>query len=75
VRHERVQIAPDVLFLHNFNALEEYDGITGPGELLELAVRLKKEGKAHCIGISTHSKDESERLMCKLSCANGEEPE
>lgn len=45
----------DVLFLHNFNSLKEYDAILRPKGLLELAYRLCKEGKAHYIGISTHN--------------------
>ena len=53
----------DVLFLHNFNTLKEYDGITGSGGLLELAGRLKREGKARCIGISTHSIDVANRAI------------
>src|SRR5512136_321199 len=45
----------DVLFLHNFNTEQEFEGVTKPGGLLELAGRLRQEGKARCIGISTHS--------------------
>jgi predicted aldo/keto reductase-like oxidoreductase len=53
----------DVLFLHNFNTLAEYESVTGPGGLLELAGRLWKEGKARCIGISTHSIEVAHRAI------------
>jgi len=53
----------DVLFLHNFATLKEYERITGPGGLLELAGRLKKEGKARFIGISTHTNEIANRAI------------
>ncbi len=45
----------DVLFLHNFNTLKEYDAILQPKGQLELARRLREEGKARAIGISAHN--------------------
>jgi predicted aldo/keto reductase-like oxidoreductase len=45
----------DIVFLHNFHTLKDYDGVMGPGKLLDLARRLQQEGKARFIGISAHS--------------------
>ncbi len=45
----------DVLFLHNFNTLKEYEAILKPRGQFELALRLRQEGKARSIGISTHN--------------------
>ena len=44
----------DVLFLHNFNVIKEWDNITRPGGYLDLACRLRDEGRARSIGISAH---------------------
>jgi hypothetical protein len=43
----------DVLFLHNFNALKDWDR-AAQGGYLDLACRLPDEGKARCLGISGH---------------------
>jgi predicted aldo/keto reductase-like oxidoreductase len=43
----------DVLFLHNFNALKDWDRAV-QGGYLDLACRLRDEGKARCLGISGH---------------------
>jgi predicted aldo/keto reductase-like oxidoreductase len=45
----------DVLFLHNFNSVKDYDNVMKPGGLIDLACRLRQEGKARCIGISAHN--------------------
>jgi predicted aldo/keto reductase-like oxidoreductase len=45
----------DVLFLHNFHTLKDYESAIAPGKLLDLARRLQQEGKARFIGISAHS--------------------
>jgi predicted aldo/keto reductase-like oxidoreductase len=45
----------DVLFLHNFNSVKDYDRVMQSKGLLELARRLRQEGKARFIGISAHS--------------------
>jgi predicted aldo/keto reductase-like oxidoreductase len=45
----------DVLFLHNFNSVKDYDSVMQPRGLLGLAQRFQQEGKARSIGISTHS--------------------
>jgi len=45
----------DVVFLHNCNTSEDFDGVMGNGGLLELAQDLVKSGKARFIGLSTHS--------------------
>jgi predicted aldo/keto reductase-like oxidoreductase len=43
----------DVLLLHNFNALKDWERAARAG-FLDLAVRLRDEGKARCLGISGH---------------------
>ena len=43
----------DVLFLHNFNALKDWDR-AAQGGYLDLACRLRDEGKARFLGISGH---------------------
>jgi len=45
----------DVLFLHNCDRPNAYDKIMKPKGLLELAQRLKQEGKARFIGFSGHT--------------------
>lgn len=45
----------DVLFLHNFNSVKDYDQVMKAGGLIDLACRLRQEGKARCIGISAHN--------------------
>ncbi|MFC1898958.1 aldo/keto reductase [Chloroflexota bacterium] len=44
----------DVLMLHSVDEKDDYDNIFGPGGLLELALRLQKEGKTRFIGMSSH---------------------
>ena len=44
----------DVLLLHNFNTVKDFDSVMKPRGLMELARRLQQEGKARCIGISLH---------------------
>jgi predicted aldo/keto reductase-like oxidoreductase len=43
----------DVLFLHNFNADKDWDRAERSG-FLELAARLREEGRARCLAISGH---------------------
>lgn len=45
----------DILMLHNFNTLNDYERVMKPGGSMELARRLQQEGKARFIGISAHS--------------------
>jgi len=45
----------DVLFVHNSDDQEDYDTVTRPGHLLDLAERLRSEGKARLIGFSGHT--------------------
>lgn len=45
----------DILFLHNCDAPEDYDLLTSPGHLADLAARLREEGKARFIGFSSHT--------------------
>jgi predicted aldo/keto reductase-like oxidoreductase len=44
----------DILMLFFVDTEANYDKIFGPGGLLELALRLQKEGKARFIGMSSH---------------------
>jgi len=44
----------DVLMLHFIDEPDDYEKVFGSGGLLELALRLKKEGKARFIGLSSH---------------------
>jgi predicted aldo/keto reductase-like oxidoreductase len=53
----------DALFLHNFNSLKDWDRIVRPGGVLELAQRLRTEGKARTIGISGHYADVVEKAV------------
>jgi len=45
----------DVLFLHNCDEQDDYCKLTRPGGLLDLACRLKQEGKTRLIGFSGHT--------------------
>jgi predicted aldo/keto reductase-like oxidoreductase len=45
----------DVLFVHNCNTQEDYDRLMGPGGLVELAGRIRGEGRARFIGFSGHN--------------------
>jgi predicted aldo/keto reductase-like oxidoreductase len=44
----------DVLFLHNFNSVKDWETIVRPGGVLDLARRLRQAGKARFVGISGH---------------------
>jgi predicted aldo/keto reductase-like oxidoreductase len=44
----------DVLFLHNFNSVNDWQRVVKPGGVAELAQRLREEGRARAIGISAH---------------------
>jgi len=45
----------DIVFLHNFNTVKDYDSVMRPRGLMDLACRFQQEGKARFIGISAHS--------------------
>jgi predicted aldo/keto reductase-like oxidoreductase len=45
----------DVLFLHNFNTMKDYDRVIKPRGLMDLARRFQQEAKARFIGISVHN--------------------
>ena len=45
----------DVIVVQNCDEQEDYDGIMGAGGLLELAERLRQEGKGRFLGFSGHS--------------------
>jgi predicted aldo/keto reductase-like oxidoreductase len=53
----------DVLFLHNFNTIKDWEAASRPGGFVELAQRLRDEGKARCIGISGHYTSVLERAI------------
>lgn len=44
----------DVLFLHNFNSVADWEKAAQPGSVLELAQQLREQGRARFIGISGH---------------------
>lgn len=45
----------DVLFLFNSNTQEDYEKLLGPGGLLEIAQRLKRQGSARLLGFGGHN--------------------
>ncbi|MHB1133154.1 MAG: aldo/keto reductase [Chloroflexota bacterium] len=45
----------DVLFLHNVDLAEDYAAVMGSGGLRDLALRLRRAGKARAIGFSGHT--------------------
>ena len=45
----------DVLLITYLDSLKEYREVVKPGGVLELALRLKQEGKARCLGLSGHN--------------------
>ncbi len=45
----------DVLFLFNSNTQEDYERLTGPGGLLDIAQGLKRQGSARLIGFGGHN--------------------
>ncbi len=44
----------DILFIHFVHTEKDYKEVLQQGGLKDLALELKKEGKARCIGVSTH---------------------
>ncbi len=44
----------DILMLHFIDDAEDYDSVFESGKFFELALRLKREGKARYIGMSSH---------------------
>jgi predicted aldo/keto reductase-like oxidoreductase len=53
----------DVLFLHNSNGQKDYDTLMKPGGLLDLAQRLRQEGKARFIGFGVHTLDTARQAV------------
>jgi hypothetical protein len=45
----------DVAMIHNVNSIKEYEAMLGPRGIVELAHRLKREGRARAVGMSGHS--------------------
>jgi uncharacterized protein len=56
----------DILYLHNFNSLREWETVIRPKGQLEMALRLKAEGHARFIGISGHYVE-----VIKRACESG----
>ena len=44
----------DIVLLHNFTTIKDYDRVMQPKGLMDLARRFQQEGKARFIGLSTH---------------------
>jgi len=53
----------DVVMLHNFNVMNDYEQATKPGGQADLARRLQQEGKARALGISVHRVDVAARAV------------
>jgi predicted aldo/keto reductase-like oxidoreductase len=53
----------DVLLLHNFSTLKDWQTASKPGGFVDLAWRLRDQGKARCIGISGHSTSVMEQAI------------
>lgn len=53
----------DILFLHNIDSQEDYDSVTNPGGLLDIATRFREEGKARFIGFSGHNTVTSRQVV------------
>lgn len=51
----------DILFLHNFNTLKDWERASGG--YLDLALQLREEGKARFLGVSGHSTGTLERIV------------
>jgi predicted aldo/keto reductase-like oxidoreductase len=69
----------DILFLHNSESQEDYDGLMRPDGLREMATRYQREGKTRYIGFSGHNASTSRQaaecgaidvLMFPLSFTN-----
>lgn len=45
----------DIANIHYIQKQEEYDQVTAPGKILDLALKLKEEGKTRFVGMSTHN--------------------
>jgi len=53
----------DILHLHNFNSVKEWETIARPGGVLDLALRLRAEGRARFLGISAHYVEVARRAI------------
>ncbi len=56
----------DILFLHNFNSVREWETVSRPRGQLEMVLRHKAEGRARFIGISGHNVEAIEQ-----ACSSG----
>jgi len=53
----------DILHLHNFNSVKEWETVARPGGVLDLARRLRAEGRARFLGISAHYVEVARRAI------------
>lgn len=53
----------DVAMIHNVNGVAEYETLLGPNRVVELAHRLKREGRARAVGMSGHSVELFQRVL------------
>jgi len=73
----------DILFIHFVHTGKDYEKVLQKGGLKDLALELKKEGKARCIGVSTHHFEQAiefaesgiaDLVMTQLNLANHSSP-
>jgi predicted aldo/keto reductase-like oxidoreductase len=53
----------DVAMIHNLNSIKDYEALLGPKGVVELAHRLKGEGRARAVGLSGHSIELFQRVL------------
>jgi hypothetical protein len=53
----------DVAMIHNLNSIKDYEALLGPKGVVELAHRLKREGRARAVGLSGHSIELFQRVL------------
>jgi predicted aldo/keto reductase-like oxidoreductase len=53
----------DVAMIHNLNGIKDYEALLGPNGVVELAHRLKREGRARAVGMSGHSVELFNRVL------------
>jgi hypothetical protein len=73
----------DILFIHFVHTGKDYDKVLNRGGLKDLALELKKEGKARHIGVSTHHFEQAiefaesgiaDLIMTQINLANHSSP-
>jgi len=53
----------DILFLHNFNRPDEWDKASKPRGYVDLALRLRDEGRARALGFSGHGVEVAQKAV------------